>query len=739
MAIDQVPGIQGERSLREGDVDRLGFAEVADRIASAIVDRASAEGLVIGLDGEWGSGKSSLLHLIERSLRSLPEAQQPSIISFRPWLLGKRDALLAGLFGELAEKIAAVASARGDGAKATVQKAKQTAETVRRFARALGRAGEFIEAGEVIFVPLGTGGRFLRGLGTLAEQKKEDGEEERDLAALKDKITADLRTLGHRFIVTVDDVDRLEPEEVLEVLRLVRSVADFPNVVYVLCYDIDRLAEAIESSANIDDGIAFLEKIIQLTVMVPKPEPFELRQWFSDEVSSLVGPLSPSATERLLAVIDQEGGNQLRTPRSVVRTLDSLRFFWPALRDEAIDIADLVWLQLIKDGSPSLYRWIETYVASVAATSFGTATVTESSIASRLKALHEAVPDDHFEDRLYRQFFSDILPGIEAALGDDEAPVKIHEKVSPADRQAAIAGRRLASPDHYRLYFSLIGPKHAVPQLVFDRFWAAAAAADAGEVADILKELHAAKSFGSLRKSDVLFERLRETDPTLVTSCAARTILLALARVMDDIHREGDARMLLITTANRAERLRPMLFGRLDAGDRALVVGDMFANGAAIEWLTDILRRETFAHGRYGNRKKPEREWLLSDAELDEVAAAMIARYRKMSVADVLATPSPLNLLFGWSQAGDEDGPRELMAKAIESDSGLIAILDRMTSLRETSDRGQFPVLKSDNVEPFLDFGAVRKRLETIAAGSDEDLAASARALLGAAKQAEDW
>lgn len=381
-----VSEVQGERSLREGDVDRLGFAEVADRIGGAIVDRASAEGLVIGLDGEWGSGKSSLLHLIERSLGKLPEAQQPSIISFRPWLLGKRDALLAGLFGDLAEKIAAVASARGDGTKATVQKAKQTAETVRRFARALGRAGEFIEAGEVVFVPMGWGGRFLRGLGTLAEKKKEDGEEGRDLAALKDEITEDLRALGHRFIVTIDDVDRLEPEEVLEVLRLVRSVADFPNVVYVLCYDIDRLAEAIEASANIDDGIAYLEKIVQLTVMVPKPEPFELRQWFSDEVSELVGPLPADVAERLLSVIDQEGGTQLRTPRSVVRTLDSLRFFWPALRGERIDVADLIWLQLIKDGSPQLYRWIETYVASVAATSFGTATVAESSVASEIAA-----------------------------------------------------------------------------------------------------------------------------------------------------------------------------------------------------------------------------------------------------------------------------------------------------------------------------------------------------------------
>lgn len=738
MAEKKTSEVQGERSLREGDVDRLGFAEVADRIASAIVDRASAEGLVIGLDGEWGSGKSSLLHLIERSLGTLPDAQQPTLISFRPWLLGNRDALLAGLFSDLAEKIAAVTSARGNSTKATVQKAKQTAETVRRFARAIARAGEVIEAGEVVFVPLGPGGRFLRGLGTLAEKKTEDGEEQRDLAALKDEITEDLRTLGHRFIVTIDDVDRLEPTEVLEVLRLVRSVADFPNVVYILCYDIERLAEAIEASANIEDGIAFLEKIVQLTVMIPKPEPFELRQWFSDEVAELVGPLPPDAAERLLNVIDQEGGTQLRTPRSVVRTLDSLRFFWPALRSETIDVADLVWLQLIKDGSPQLYRWIETYVASVAATSFGTATVTENSIASRLKSLREAVPEDHFEDLHYREMFSEILPGVVAGLGNDEEPVTIHQKISPADRQAAIAWKRLASPDHYRLYFSLIGPKHAVSQAVFDRFWAAAAAGETNDVAQILEKLHGEKTFGSLRKSDVLFERLREVDPALVSSRSARTLLLALAQVMDDIHREGDGRMLLITTANRAERLRPMLFARLDAEDRPFIVADMFKNSPAIEWLTDILRRETFAHGRYGDRKKPEREWLLSEAELDQVGATMIARYRKMSAADVLATPSPLNLLFGWSQAGDEDGPRALMAEAIKSDPGLIAVLDTMTSIRETSDRGRFRVLKNDNVEPFLDFAAVRKRLETIAAGDDEALAARARKLLGAAKEAED-
>lgn len=60
-----------------------------------------------------------------------------------------------------------------------------------------------------------------------------------------------------------------------------------------------------------------------------------------------------------------------------------------------------------------------------------------------------------------------------------------------------------------------------------------------------------------------------------------------------------------------------------------------------------------------------------------------------------------------------------------------------MTSLRETSDRGRVRVLKPDNVEPFS-ISPRFARLETVAEGSDVDVAVRARKLLGAAKQAED-
>lgn len=736
MTNEAIPEVRGERALREGEADRLGFGEVAARIANAITDRASSDGLVIGLDGEWGSGKSSLLYLIESDLDRRPAETRPTIISFRPWLVGNRDALLTSLFSELAEKIAKVNVARGDATDVTKLQAEKAANTVRKFARALGRAGDVVEVAGELWGPLKFGGKMLKGIRTWAEK---DDEETSDLAALKDQIKIDLRELGHRFIITVDDVDRLEPAEVMEVLRLVRSVADFPNVVYILCYDVERLAEAIENGADIEDGQRFIEKIVQLTVMVPKPEPFELRQWFAEDLTPLVGPMSDEVEERLKLVIDHEGGNQLRTPRSVVRTLDSIRFFWPAMRAEQIDVADLVWLQLVKDSAPALYRWTETYVASVAATSFGTATVTEVTIASRETDLVKAVGGCLLDDMMYRNFLAEILPGLEARLGDeDEPPVRIHREVNAADRHAAIAGRRLASPDHYRMYFGLIGPSHAVTQQGFDLFWGAVDAGPDAAAAALL-ELHGQQALGALRKSDVLFERLRGMDDALWTPARARSLLLALGEMMDEAGRRTPRDRNIITNADRAERLVPILIHRLDPSERGATIDELFGQGTALGWLTTLLRRETFAHGRYGERRRAESEWYLTAEELDRVCDMMIARYRALSFDELVAYRHPLSMLFAWSQAGDPNGPRELVTAAASTDAGLVKVLDNLTSGIESSDRGRYTVLKADNVDPFIDFKSALERLEKIVASDDAELAKAARRLIGAANDAKHW
>jgi predicted KAP-like P-loop ATPase len=125
MARDQNYSIKGDRALGSGDEDKLGFREVAERIATSLVDRASENGLVIGIEGAWGSGKSSLLFLIGDELGKLPKDQQPTVINFRPWLIGNRDALITSLFGELSKQLDQVALNAGDATRMTVTKARE--------------------------------------------------------------------------------------------------------------------------------------------------------------------------------------------------------------------------------------------------------------------------------------------------------------------------------------------------------------------------------------------------------------------------------------------------------------------------------------------------------------------------------------------------------------------------------------------------------------------------------------
>jgi hypothetical protein len=668
--------------------------------------------LVVGVEGAWGSGKSSLLFLIGDELGKLPEDRQPTVINFRPWLIGNRDALITSLFGELSRQLDQVALSAGDATRISVTKAKEAGEALRSFMNGLRRAGAVIEfAGEAS----GIGLLKLAGKGAKAAAEASGKEPTPPpLSDLKDKLVKSLRDLGHRFVITIDDVDRLEPAEVIEILRLVRSVVDLPNAIYLLCYDSDTLAQSIERAAGVKSGQAYLEKIVQLTVMVPKPELFQLRQWFSDELHLIASPKDEDELSRLKLVIDYEGGRQLRTPRSVVRALDALRFFWPPLREANADLSDLVWLQLIKDGNPALYRWIEEYCGTAAAVSLGTARVEDGERARELARLLATVDDGHFDDLTYRYNFAEQLPGVELDHSQAGNKFKIFERVSDPDRDKAIRNKRLASPDHYRLYFALAGPSHALTQHDFTSMWTAAEVG-AGDAGRALLHLHDELAAGSLTKADLLLERIKSGAYEILAPGQCENLLIAFSQVMDEAYRSDPFDQFAVSSLwDRAERAIPLLLARVEPTRRPAVVTAMFGEGAALGWLTSLFRHETFAHGRYGDRLRPEDEWLFTNAELDRITELMLDRYRAMSASDVFGRPDPISLLFAWRQGGDEQGPRQLVEANIISDEGLVETLEHLTSTVVSSNRGKFDALTKNYLAPFLDYENVGQRIQAL-------------------------
>ena len=72
----------------------------------------------------------------------------------------------------------------------------------------------------------------------------------------------------------------------MEILRLVRKVADFPSTIYLLCFDRDILSGQVAHATHLKDGHEFVEKILQNIISVPPQEPFALRRYLAALLSS---------------------------------------------------------------------------------------------------------------------------------------------------------------------------------------------------------------------------------------------------------------------------------------------------------------------------------------------------------------------------------------------------------------------------------------------------------------------
>ena len=89
------------------------------------------------------------------------------------------------------------------------------------------------------------------------------------LDELKENISKKLANLPKKVVILIDDTDRLEGNEVFEILRLIRNTADFRNVIYIATYDKEYVTDVLKEN-KIKDPDNYLEKIFQAEVHLLK-------------------------------------------------------------------------------------------------------------------------------------------------------------------------------------------------------------------------------------------------------------------------------------------------------------------------------------------------------------------------------------------------------------------------------------------------------------------------------------
>lgn len=721
-----------DEPISQPESDKLGFAQLTQAIADAVNRQPNSLSLILGLDGVWGSGKSSMLQLLEKELESRREKQAKTgigliVVPFSPWLVTNRTALISAFFGEIHKAIQQAArQAYPICNPSTIWKRIKIwwlLSQLHRFSSIVSISAAAVAP----FDPSGTAATLATS-STAARQLSKPADP--SLQKQKQEIVKKLSDIARddatfRVLVLLDDLDRLDPQDAIEVLRLVKAVANFPAVTYLLSYDRNALADAIEQNRRVSDGNAYMEKILQYSFKIPPLEPFRLRQWLRDEIERHFPNQVDDASIRTQAVLDVWADRLLHTPRDVKRLLFAVRATWNDLENK-VDLVDLIWLQIVKEkagsSSADLYRWLTRYLQSLDAIALGariTGQKQESSeLAKILKGLgwRSRAPNDD-RSNMDLHYLDKILVGVTQSFVLE--PTKEQDawthRVEKEDLQAYREAKRLASPWHWRLYFALQPPSHALT----DDEWAALEQAAEKPANDYL--VHAILtllSSGTEHRPDLadqLIDRIQHA-ATQATLNHPRDWIVAISRTAPKLRKHSRPRSVFDYDKFFDRTIHILMqhaFAILAPEDRREVVHYLFYESPDLSLAARLLRYLCAAKNAGG--VDASEKLYLSDSELKHAAEGQLKLYNALTLQDFANLSSPYDVLFAWREiAPSKDEPTTFLNKAMDTDQGFIETLCALKAVTSTQHNG-VPHLPEGNLRAFVDTVTIRNRVQDLA------------------------
>ena len=250
---------------KDEKLNRLNFIK---NLSFAINHYDNKECLVIGLLGEWGSGKTSILNLAMNQINENRE-----IFRYNPWIFSEENDLILNFFIELLEIIKKIES-KNENDHELVETTKELSENITQYLKKFFNKST-ISGNITLLHGISIGGSFT--------PNWEEKSLEESLGDLKEKINQGLKILDKKIIIIIDDIDRLSDNEVKQIFKLVKTVADFKNTIYILSFDKNMILNSLNKVQSYSSE-KYLEKIIPIQIEVPEIDRTKLQKYFEDEL-----------------------------------------------------------------------------------------------------------------------------------------------------------------------------------------------------------------------------------------------------------------------------------------------------------------------------------------------------------------------------------------------------------------------------------------------------------------------
>ena len=343
-----IEAYSSDRAIKTSTDDLLGRAPFARQLAHALYENPYGDGYVIGLFGQWGNGKTSIINMTLEELEKLTrdskdDSSKPLIIKFSPWNFSDKSDLISLFFANLNNKIGKKDRLKGIG------------KLLEKYSGACNLLQLIPVAGPAI-APTVEG--VMNGAGQWLQSF--------DLNEEKERLEKALREARQKIIVIIDDIDRLTNTQIRDVFQLVKQVADFPNIIYILSMDRDVVVHALEG-VNGYDGNKYLEKIVQVPFAIPELSIETLHEIFDsifEKILEQYGIPFEHDSEYWVKIKRNCIYPYLRTLRDVNRMINVFKFKIGYLSKTicAEDVAALITIEMF---DPGLYRWIVDHKAII--------------------------------------------------------------------------------------------------------------------------------------------------------------------------------------------------------------------------------------------------------------------------------------------------------------------------------------------------------------------------------------
>jgi hypothetical protein len=280
----------------------------------------------VGIVGSWGIGKSSLIKSIERKII---QSNRNDIIFFKfsPTLNHNQDQLINEFFLNLSNNL--------------------------KYRNGFLSKDLKIYSSKLVELLDKKGMTFL--LNTIFPN---------DLSILEyfEKISAEIKKQDLRIIISIDDLDRLSPDEIFEVLKLIRNTSNFPNTVFLVALDKEYVIDALKQNKDFVND-RFLDKYFQLELHVSKTPEQILFTFLEEKMEQLLVKRDVNQSLRtsiILSLKNSDITNHLLNYRDVKKFINQFILDYclvnKDLNTPEIDFVDLIRITLIKILYPKIFK-----------------------------------------------------------------------------------------------------------------------------------------------------------------------------------------------------------------------------------------------------------------------------------------------------------------------------------------------------------------------------------------------